>query len=252
MLPDRIEYVACHKNKVNESTITSSLKTYVKKLLKLWKLFLFLKFPCVHLHPIMREKIIQKSAELFLTLGFKSVTMDDIANEMGISKKTIYVHFENKTKLVEAVTFSLFENICDGIDCICDASHNPIEELYDIKMYVMNYLKNEKTSPQHQLKKYYPQIFQRLQLKQFEKMHVSVKESIQNGVDTGLFRPNIDVDFISRMYFNGMSGIKDETIFPSQNFTMDYLMESYLEYHLRAIVTDKGLKILNKFINNQS
>ena len=49
-----------------------------------------------------------------------------------------------------------------------------------------------------------------------------------------------------------MSGIKDETIFPSQNFTMDYLMESYLEYHLRAIVTDKGLKILNKFINNQS
>ena len=49
MLPDRIEYVACHKNKVNESTITSSLKTYVKKLLKLWKLFLFFKFPVVHL-----------------------------------------------------------------------------------------------------------------------------------------------------------------------------------------------------------
>ena len=52
----------------------------------------------------MREKIIHKSADLFLNLGFKSVTMDDIANEMGISKKTIYVHFENKTKLVEAVT----------------------------------------------------------------------------------------------------------------------------------------------------
>ena len=54
---------------------------------KLWKLFLFLKFPCVLLRHIMREKIIQKSAELFLNLGFKSVTMDDIASEMGISKK---------------------------------------------------------------------------------------------------------------------------------------------------------------------
>jgi len=200
----------------------------------------------------MREKIIHKAAELFLNLGFKSVTMDDIANEMGISKKTIYVHFENKTKLVEAVTFTVFENICQGIDCICEASQNPIEELYDVKMYVMHYLKDEKTSPQFQLKKYYPQIYQRLHLKQFEKMHESVKESIQKGVDTGLFRSNIDVDFISRMYFNGMVGIKDETIFPKSSFTMDYLMENYLEYHLRAIVTDTGLKILDKFIKNQS
>ncbi|SMC36803.1 TetR/AcrR family transcriptional regulator [Cellulophaga tyrosinoxydans] len=201
----------------------------------------------------MREKIIHKAAELFLTLGFKSVTMDDISNDLGISKKTIYVHFENKTKLVEAVTFSIFDTVCEGIDCICNASINPIEELYEIKMYVMNYLKNEKTSPQFQLKKYYPQIYQRLHIKQFEKMHVSVKDSIQKGVDTNLFRSNIDVDFISRMYFNGMSGIKDENIFPKELFTMDYLMESYLEYHLRAICTEKGLQILNKFIKlNQS
>ncbi len=201
----------------------------------------------------MREKIIHKAAELFLTLGFKSVTMDDISNDLGISKKTIYVHFENKTKLVEAVTFSIFDTVCEGIDCICNASINPIEELYEIKMYVMNYLKNEKTSPQFQLKKYYPQIYQRLHLKQFEKMNVSVKDSIKKGVDTNLFRSNIDVDFISRMYFNGMSGIKDENIFPKDLFTMDYLMESYLEYHLRAICTEKGLQILNKFIKqNQS
>ena len=214
---------------------------------------MFLKFPDVHLHPIMREKIIHKSGELFLTLGFKSVTMDDIANALGISKKTIYQHFDNKTKLIEATTTNMFENICGGIDCICEASHNPIEELYDIKMYVMNYLKDEKTSPQFQLKKYYPQIFQSLQMKQFEKMYVSVKDSIQKGVDTGLFRENIDVDFISRMYFNGMTGIKDENIFPSERFTMDYLMESYLEYHLRAICNENGLLTLHKFIKtNQS
>ena len=223
------------------------------KKLKLWKLLLFLKFPVLSLHLIMRPKIIVKSAELFLTLGFKSVTMDDIANEMGISKKTIYVHFKNKTKLVEAVTFSLFETICDGIDCICVASNNPIEELYDIKMFVMNHLKNEKTSPQHQLKKYYPHIYDALRGKQFEKMHDSVKDSLQKGVDTLLFRPNIDVNFISRMYFNGMTGIKDESIFPRNKYSMEYLIESYLEYHLRAIVTEKGFKILNQFIiNNQS
>ncbi|WP_425076168.1 TetR/AcrR family transcriptional regulator [Psychroserpens sp. S379A] len=197
----------------------------------------------------MREKILHKSAELFLTLGFKSVTMDDIANEMGISKKTIYVHFPNKTKLVEAVSFNLFDMICDGIDAICEKAPNPIEELYSIKMYVMKHLKNEKASPQYQLKKYYPKIHSVLKFKQFEKMHQSVQSSLQHGVDTGVFRDTIDIDFISRMYFTGMTGIKDNMFFPPEQFGMDYLMESYLEYHLRAIVSQKGMTILNNFIN---
>ena len=161
----------------------------------------------------MKEKIIQKSTELFLTLGFKSVTMDDIASEMGISKKTIYVHFKNKTKLVEAVTFYLFDTICTGIDSICNTSKNPIEELYDIKMFVMQHLNNEKMSPQYQLKKYYPQIYEVLKNKQFEKMHKSVRESLVHGVNTKLFRDTIDLDFISRMYFTGMTGIKEICFF---------------------------------------
>lgn len=201
----------------------------------------------------MREKIIYKASELFLTLGFKSVTMDDIANEMGISKKTIYVHFNNKTKLVEAVSFTLFNKISDGIDCICNTTDNPIEELYDIKMFVMKHLKNEKASPQHQLKKYYPSIYDQLKQKQFDKMQESVSKSLKKGIETNVFRPNIDVSFISRLYFNGMIGIKDEAIFPRTEFQMNYLMESFLEYHLRAIVTEEGFKTLNKFIiKNQS
>jgi AcrR family transcriptional regulator len=200
----------------------------------------------------MKEKIIIKSTELFLNLGFKSVTMDDIANEMGISKKTIYVYFKNKTKLVEAATFHLFDVICDGIDCIFDKSSNPIEELYDIKMFVMQHLKNEKTSPQYQLKKYYFEIHEMLREKQFEKMHDSISKSLSHGKKTGVFRANINVDFISRMYFNGMTGIKDQTIFPAHKYSVSDLMEDYLEYHLRAIVTEKGMKTLNKFIKNQS
>jgi AcrR family transcriptional regulator len=197
----------------------------------------------------MKESIINTSSELFLNLGFKSVTMDDIANALGISKKTIYVHFPNKTQLVEAVTFHLFDTICEGIDDICNRAPNPIEELYSIKLYVMHHLKNEKASPQYQLKKYYPQIHAELKLKQFEKMHSSVEDSLKHGIETGVFRNTIDVDFISRMYFTGMTGIKDNMFFPPDLYQMEYLMESYLEYHLRAIVTDKGMAILNNFIN---
>jgi AcrR family transcriptional regulator len=211
---------------------------------------LFFKFPVVGLQTIMRENIISKAEELFLSFGFKSVTMDDIANAMGISKKTIYAHFANKTELVEVVTFSILDHISDGIDRINAASINPIEELYDIKMFVMNYFKNERVSPQYQLKKYYPQIFERLKIKQFEKMHSSVENSLKMGMDTGLFRPDIDINFISRLYFNGMTAIRDISVFPEQLFDKNYLFESYLEYHLRAIVTKSGLNLLNNYIQS--
>ena len=105
---------------------------------------------------IMKEKIMSMASTMFLKLGFKSVTMDDIASEMGISKKTIYLHYNNKDQLVEASTMHLFETISGGIDQICSLENNPIEELFLIKDFVMKNLKNESTSPIYQLQKYYP------------------------------------------------------------------------------------------------
>jgi len=205
---------------------------------------------CAH---IMREKIILKSTELFLNLGFKSVTMDDIASEMGISKKTIYVHFPNKTKLVEVTTMHLFELISHGIDCICELNKSPIEELYDIKRFVMDHLKDEKSSPQYQLKKYYPKIYATLKQKQFEVMHECVNENLSRGINQGIYRETINIEFITRIYFNSMLAIKDADLFPLKIFSMNMLLENYLEYHLRGICTENGVKILNQFITkNQS
>ncbi|TJY34621.1 TetR/AcrR family transcriptional regulator [Pontimicrobium aquaticum] len=201
----------------------------------------------------MREKIIHKSADLFLNYGFKSVTMDDIANALGISKKTIYQHFENKTKLVEATTLSMFSTIAYGIDCICALEKNPIEEIYDIKRFVSEHLKNEKSSPQFQLQKYYPKIFNTLKNKQFEVMYQCVKANLNRGMDIGIYRTTINVDFVTRIYFNCMLAIKDDNLFPSTTFSKNMLMENYLEYHLRGICTSKGLDILSKIIQkNQS
>ena len=196
----------------------------------------------------MKEKILHKAADMFLNLGFKSVTMDDLANEMGISKKTIYQHFENKTKLVEATTLNLFEFISCGIDHICSLEKNPIEEVYDIKRFVMEHLKDEKSSPQYQLQKYYPSIFNTLKQKQFKVMQTCVIENLERGVSLGLYRPTINAEVIARIYFSAMLAIKDKDLFPLKQFSMNMLMENYLEYHLRGICTTKGLKELNKII----
>ncbi len=201
----------------------------------------------------MREKILLGATDLFLSYGFKSVTMDDIANSLGMSKKTIYQHFDNKTKLVQASTMHLFEFISDGINGICALETNPIEEIYSIKQFVMAHLKDEKSSPQYQLQKYYPGIFKSLKEKQFCVMQDCVTENLQRGVDSGLYRQDINIDFISRIYFNAMMVIKDKDLFPVEKFSMPMLMNNYLEYHLRGICTAQGLNILNNYINsNQS
>ena len=194
----------------------------------------------------MRENIINKATELFLTLGFKSVTMDDIANELGISKKTIYVHFENKTKLVEATTLEMFEIISHGIDDICHMEKDPIEEMFDIKKLVLEHLKDEKSSPYHQLQKYYPKIFNSLRSKQYGLMEDCVANNLTRGVALGLFRPDIEIEFVSKIYFAGIMALKDKQLFPLINFSMSSLMNHYLEYHIRGICTPKGLEILTQ------
>lgn len=195
-----------------------------------------------------RVDILNQAEELFLTLGFKSVTMDDIANALGMSKKTIYKHFTNKTELVEEVTTCIQEKIFAATEQIRANSKNPIEELYETKMFLMTFLKEEKTSPQYQLQKYYPHIYKQKILAQFEKWHESLKKSLEKGKKNGLFRADIDSMFIARMYFNGMTGIRDERIFPRNIYSINILMENYLEYHLRAIVSVKGLAVLNNYL----
>jgi AcrR family transcriptional regulator len=198
----------------------------------------------------MDHKIIQKATEMFLTLGFKSVTMDDIANEMGISKKTIYQHFENKNDLVEAVTSNLFETISCGIDDICTLGKNPIEELFVIKEFVMKNLKNESASPIHQLQKYYPKIHKTLMGKQFDKMGDCVVENLNKGIAQGLFRTNLNVELIARFYFGGMNSLKDATLFDPEKFSVKEVQESYLEYHLRAIATAQGISVLEQLLSS--
>ncbi len=214
--------------------------------------FLVFKVSCIYLHQIMKEKILHTATELFLNYGFKSITMDEIAKTLSISKKTIYTHYKTKIELVEASVFMIFNQISTGIDAICAIKNNPIEELFAIKEFVIENLKGEKTTPHYQLKKHYPKLFHMLQKKQFEIMADCVKENLNRGIDTGYFRKEIDVEFISRIYFSGVTATKDLEIFPMGKNDMKTLMTNYLDYHLRAISTSKGVKKLKAVLSKTS
>lgn len=213
---------------------------------------MFLKFPVVSL-PLqknkVKEKILAKAADMFLTLGVKSVTMDEIAAGMGISKKTIYAHFPTKTKLIEATALFVFEQISEGIQQIRKEQKEAIEELFEIKDFACQNLKDEKSSPQYQLQKYYPKIYSMIREKQKHVLEGLTRENLQKGMKEGVYRKDLPLSFISRIYFMGILAIKDREEFSESEFSTNNLTEMHLEYHLRAIVTPAGLSKLETFIN---
>jgi len=199
----------------------------------------------------MKSKIINKAIDMFMEIGFKTLTVDDLASEMCISKRTIYEHFHNKHDLVEAATMHLFEKVSNGIDEIFALNKNPIEELFVIKDFVMENLKNDSTSPIYQLKKYYPQIYESFLDRQFNKMDICVLENLKKGIKQRFYRDDINLRLISRFYFAGIKSIRDAELFNPIQFSNIEVQKAYLEYHLRAICTQKGTDFMETIIKHK-
>lgn len=81
-------------------------------------------------------------------------------------------------------------------------------------------------------------------------MRSCIIENLRKGIKQGIYRENLNIEFVSRIYFAGVTSIKDHTLFPAEKFPVTELMDDYLEYHLRGIVTPKGRQILNETINS--
>jgi hypothetical protein len=108
----------------------------------------------------------------------------------------------------------------------------------------MEQLKNEKSSPQYQLQKYYPRIFKQIREKQFESINKCILDNLERGISQGFYRKDINMDIISRFYVNGNAGLMNYELFPVNEFNVSDLKGDFLEYHTRAIATEKGLKTL--------
>jgi len=198
----------------------------------------------------MKEQIIRKSTEMFLELGFKSVTMDHLSNEIGISKRTLYEYFSNKENLIHQVSHKLYEEISEGIEAIYSSKKNAIEKHFIIKDFILEYLKYENLGSMYQLSKYYPKIYDRLIIKQYTKMIECVTESIKTGIKEGLFRNTINEEIIARLYYSIMLNFKNVEIFDPKKFNSNVLHETFIEYHIRGICTEKGKLILDQLLTN--
>ena len=198
----------------------------------------------------MKEKILDSAGEMFLNYGFKSVTMDDIANEIGISKKTIYKYFQNKIELVDASIDFVQNTIDKAIREIIELKLNAIEENFAIKKVFQNMFKKAKTSPMFQLKKYYPETYTKLMDHEILLISEFVIGNLEKGIREKLYRNDIDKQTTMNFYFLLFFGAHESNTFSKKTNDIIKTEMQILEYHTRAIATIYGISILeNELIN---
>ncbi|WP_310557346.1 TetR/AcrR family transcriptional regulator [Flavobacterium sp.] len=186
----------------------------------------------------MKDKIIHKATELFFKLGFKSVTMDDIACEMCISKKTIYKFFANKEILIEEGNKVFHEKIQNGIYDIMAKSDNAIQENFLIRKMFVEMFKIADTSPLYQLKKHYPEIHQKVVNQEIQVCSECFRQNIIKGIEQGYYRKDIDVESYIKFYYTLLFSINENTVSEIETQKLEY---KALEYHTRAMATQKGI-----------
>lgn len=193
-----------------------------------------------------KTKILHSAIGLFKQYGFKSVTMDDIARSSGISKKTLYQYFDNKNAVV-IETMSWYKH---GIRCQCDYimtnSANALEGFVKIKANLDAMYKEMNPMVIHELQRFYPEGYQQFRLN-MEADVAAVKLNIEQGIQEGLYRAEIDSEIISKFHMESVLMMMTNNVFIQDRHSMYAVGREIMEHYIYGIVTPKGEKLYRKY-----
>jgi TetR/AcrR family transcriptional regulator, cholesterol catabolism regulator len=198
---------------------------------------------------VQTERIIQGGEELFLTAGIKSVTMDDIARHLGMSKKTIYQFFKDKNELVIALVKKKLKEDEDQMAEIISKSGNVIEEMINMMKCSEEIFSRINPIVIHDMQKYHPDAWKQFQNFKSGVLVHTLEELLNKGIEQGYIRPEIDVKIIARMRVNQVELGFNTTIFPVAEFNTWTVQQQFNEHFNYGICTLKGYKLLNQYKN---
>ena len=192
-----------------------------------------------------RSHIIKTAGELFFRLGIRSVSIDDICRELGMSKKTFYVYFESKDALIEQM-----------LQANLDYMAGKMEELVamkDFRQLVKVFIKRQEAEkndvrrvPQlvYDLKKYYPRQFADFQIKCFETQKKYIMQYLEQGVAQGLVRANLNIELTAVLFAKiHNDAIRDFEIIEAHNHNMHQLAHTAMDVFVRGVLSEEGMKL---------
>ena len=183
--------------------------------------------------------------------GIKSMTMDEIARQMGISKKTLYQYVSNKNELVVKVMAMKLSEEKDCMYQLFDSGNNPIDELMQITDFVRSNMKEMHPSVIFDLKKYHPDAWKLMHEHKENFIYNSITHNLQKGVEEGLYRDNLVPEIIAKLYLGMVNVIISGENFAESKYNQAELHEQMIRYHIRGIANEKGRKYLKeKFKGN--
>ena len=191
-----------------------------------------------------QKKILLKVRELYMKFGIKSITMDDVSRELGISKKTLYQFVADKDELVGKVIDYEIEVRKDEIFKCFRIGFNAVEELFEISLFMNKLMREQNPATDHDLKKYYPQHYQKIVKARREGVFNYILSNLKKGKEEGLYRTDLDEEIIAKFYLSRAETLHLNDLYTVEEFTSIKIFTELLTYHIRGIATEKGIQVL--------
>jgi AcrR family transcriptional regulator len=194
-------------------------------------------------------KILQGAASLFMRIGIKSVSMDDIARELGVSKKTIYKHFSDKKYLVLKVLEADILQETAACNKCYSIEGNAVQKMIDISRHISHRHKDLNPTVIFDVQKYYPSAWAKME--EYQNVFISsiIIQNIKEGQNEGLYRNEIEPKIAAAMYGTLIQGMMQQLIQGDNNYDFKTLHLQMVSYHLFGICTEKGRSYLEQHIN---
>jgi TetR/AcrR family transcriptional regulator, cholesterol catabolism regulator len=191
------------------------------------------------------KNILERVRCLYLKYGIKSITMDDVARELGISKKTLYQYVADKTDLVAKILEIEIKRRAGDFNITNCREANAIEEMIMVNRHVINMLKEYNPATAYDLKKYYPDLYRKFYDSRHQKMYDWILNNLKRGKTENLYRNEIHEEIIAKLYVYRNEVIIENEQFDLNEYVSPKFFKEVLIYHIRGIATDKGIKVLN-------
>ena len=195
----------------------------------------------------VRERIIAFAQDRFLNPGFSKVTLDEIASELGMSKKTLYKHFENKEDILRYGMQETMHRIAKEVDHIVISDRPFAEKLAGVMMIIGKQVSKLSRSAQSDLQKFAPELWKEIEVFRREQIFVKIGKMISQARDENIFRPDVNEQVLVLMILNCVQGILNPEVLSQNSFSAEQAFRIIFKTIFEGALTDGARKDFHVF-----